>query len=322
MRLRVLFAAVLVSASSFVVTARADDAAEAKRLFEEGRKALAEGRVGAACESFGEAKRLAPDACGVVQNLAMCRQQQGRYLDASNEFDALAVCAGKANQPDRVKFADEQRSALRPKLAFLSIVPGTGPKIVSVYVDGIAIDMHTDTETKSRAFEPGKHRVEVEREGCSMERLEVMLQPGNTQSLVLPAACGAAASTSSTKTAVAPAPSEQPKPTAPPTTSSQPIRWQIPIGWGAVALGGLAAIGAFAPCGVIVIGQRDDGQKDKASSTASVCTGVGIAGGVVLATGIVLLLTAPSAKPKAQAYGIAPYFAGTKDLGMNAYLRF
>lgn len=325
MRMRALPAVLVACASLWAHAARADDASEAKRLFEEGRKALAENRVGAACEAFAEAKRLAPEACGVVQNLATCRQQQGRTLDASNEFEALGACAAKAGQPDRARFADEQRAALRPKLAFLTIVPGSGPKVVALFVDGVSTDPHSVVaDGKARAFEPGPHRVEVEREGCAMERLTITLRAGETQSLVLPSVCGAAASTESSQTA-APAGAAPAGITPPPSEpSSQPVRWQIPLGWGAIVAGGLAAVGSIAPCGVIVIGQRDDGERDKARSTATVCTAVGISGAAVLATGIVLLLTAPSAKPAAaaRAYGIAPRFAGSKDFGLDAYLRF
>jgi len=322
MRLRALSACVLFGASSLTSVARADDAADAKRLFEEGRKALAEGRVGPACESFAEAKRLAPEACGVVQNLAMCRQQQGRYLDASNEFDALAACGAKTAQSDRVKFADDQRAALRPKLAFLSIVSREGPKVVSLYLDGVSNDAHLAApDARPRALEPGKHRVEVEREGCTMERLEVTLKAGETQSLVLPLTCGAVASTQTTTTA--PGPVAAPVVAPPAEERSRPVRWQIPVGLSAIAVGGLAAIGSLAPCGIIARRQRDDKQTDAAESTATVCTSLAIAGGAVLVAGVVILLTTPSAKPaRAQAYGIAPHLAGPKDFGLSAYLQF
>lgn len=319
MRTRALFAVLLTA--TFTVSAHADDAADAKRLFEEGRKALAEGRVGPACESFAEAKRLAPDACGVVQNLAMCRQQQGRYADAYDEYDALTSCATKANQADRVKYAEDQRATLRGKLASLTLVPGAGPKIVSVYVDGASLEL--PFEGKARVLEPGRHRIEVEREGCSTERFDVALQAGNTQSLLLPTTCGAQASTQTTKTEPAPAPTPPPSGPPPAVPISTPTRWQIPVGWTAVTVGGLAAISSLAPCGLIVIGQRDNDESEKARSTATVCTAVGVAGGAVLVTGIVLLLTAPSKpKPVSTTYGVAPYVAGARDMGIGAYLRF
>lgn len=324
MRLRLLPAFALLGASLFATPALADDASEAKRLFEEGRKALADGKVGAACEAFAEAKRLAPEACGVVQNLAMCRQQQGRYLDASTEFDALAACGSKSGQSDRVKFAEEQRAALRPKLAFLSIVPGQGPKVVALFIDGVATDVHlADPDAKARALEPGKHRVEVEREGCTMERLEVTLRAGETQSLVLPLTCGAVARTQSTTTIVPASPSVPPTTMPPREPTTQPTRWQIPVGIGAMSVGALVGISGFAPCGIIARGQRNDGEVDTARSTATACTTLVVSGSAVLLAGFVILLTTPSAKPvKAQAYGIAPHVAGPRDFGLTAYAQF
>jgi hypothetical protein len=321
MRLRVLPVALLGCGIALAQAAHADAASEAKRLFEEGRKALAEGKVGPACESFAEAKRLAPEACGVVQNLATCRQQQGRYLDATAEFDALTACATKAGQPDRVKFADEQRASMRSKLGFLTLVVGNGPALTKLYVDAAAIDLK-GFDGKPRAFEPGPHRLEIERQGCAPERLEVTLVAGVAQSLVLPATCGTPPSTAPTtdpapaaSTAATPAPFERP---APPVQSA---RWQIPVGWGAVALGAVGIIGAFAPCGLIAAGHKKNNEDDQARSTATICTVVGVAGAVVLGAGVVVLLTAPS-KKSSPTLSFMPRFAGPKEAGVSATLRF
>lgn len=318
MRARVLPFVFFGCLLAFVTSAHADDASEAKRLFDQGRKALAEGRVGPACEAFSDAKRLAPEACGVVQNLATCRQQQGRYLDAWNEFDALSACASKADQPDRVKFADDQRASLRGKLGFLALVVGNGPALAKLSIDSVPIDV-SSFHGKPRTFEAGLHRLEIQREGCQLERLEVTLVAGIAQQLVLPATCGAA---TSTEAAPGPAVAAATPPAAvvPPHDSVQPTRWQIPVGWGAVGVGALAIVGAFAPCGLIARDQKRDGEDAKASSTAAICTAVAIGGAAVAATGLVLVLTAPSKKP-ATSLSFAPRFS-PREASVAATLRF
>lgn len=320
MRMRALTVALVGCCLAVAGRAQADAASDAKRLFEEGRKALAEGRVGPACESFAEAKRLAPEACGVVQNLATCRQQQGRYLDATTEFDALTACATKAGQPDRLKFADEQRASMRGKLGFLSLVVGSGPALSKLYVDAAPIDPKS-FEGKAHAFEPGAHRLEIEREGCAPERLEVTLTAGLAQQLVLPATCG---TLPSTEPARPPAPVASAAPAPPPTERpAEPVqsaRWQIPVGWAAVAVGGLGVLGAFVPCGIMAAGQKND-DPDQARSTATMCTVVGVAGAAVLGAGIVVLLTAPRGTP-ATTLSLLPRFSGPKDAGVTATLRF
>lgn len=312
MRMRAVPVALLVSGLACSAIARADDAEDAKRLFEEGRAQMSQGNVGAACEKFSQAKHLAPEACGVVQNLATCRQQQGRYLDATSEFDELAACATKANQPDRLKFADEQRAQLRSRLGFLSVVVASGPKLTSLYVDAASIDPAVfEAGGKPRPFEPGKHRLEVEREGCTAERFDVTLLAGQAQSIVLPATCGAAAKSEVSRTTPAPA---APAPAV--ETRPAPSRWQIPVGWTAIAIGGAAVVSAFAPCGLIVIGQRND--SDKARNTATVCTVVGIAGAAIVGAGIVTLLTAPK---KPRAVSLEPHLS-PRDAGLSATFRF
>ena len=321
MRMRALFIAVVGCSLAVAGRAQADAASDAKRIFEEGRKALAEGRVGPACESFAEAKRLAPDACGVVQNLATCRQQQGRYLDANTEFDALEACAAKANQPDRVKFAVEQRVSMRSKLGFLSVLVGTGPALSRLWVDAAPVDPRS-FEGKARAFEPGSHRLEIERQGCTPERLEVILVAGVAAQLALPATCATPPSTEPAHLpeGVASTTPSPPSRSVEPDKPVQSARWQIPVGWGGIALGGLGLLGAFVPCGVIAVGQKKV-DPDQAIDTATVCTAVGVGGAVVLGAGIVVLLTAPSAKP-APTLSIAPRLSGPRDAGLTATLRF
>ena len=319
MRMRAL-AATSFSLVSLTHVAHAEDAAprpaaapEAKRLFEEGRKALAEGRIGPACEAFAEAKRLAPEACGVVQNLAMCREQQGRYVDANAELDALTACAQHANQPDRVKFAEDQRSALRPKLAFLSVLTSVGtPRVTKLYLDGALIEGEG-----ARALEPGRHRVEVEREGCAPDRLEATVVAGQTQVLTL-STCGSTATAAQSVTTSAPAaPVATRAPVAVEPVGTRGVRWQVPVGWTAVALGGLGLLASVVPCGAIALANDD-------RSTANVCTAVGISGGVVLGAGIVFLLAAPRAQAaaKPRAWNVAPHLAGTRAVSLEATFHF
>lgn len=316
------FALGWLAVSAWPASALADDDAEAKRLFEDGRTALAAGRVGQACEAFAAAKKLAPSACGVVQNLASCRQQQGRDRDAYAEYDALIACGNAAKQPDRVKFAEEQRASLRSKLAFLVVTSSGGPAIERLYLDGQPLDGPLD---KPRVVEPGKHRVEVERSGCNTVRLEVDTLAGQSQSLVLPAQCDAEAQTTSQAT---PAQAPVQSPSTPTPEPHRPVRWQLPVGWAAVGVGALAVVGSVAPCGVIALNQKDT-DPDAAKRTAPICTGLGIAGGAVAIAGVVLLLTAPARPAPASRYVqtpprwvVAPRISGAKDWSLSAAVQF
>ncbi len=327
MRMHGFLLAAAIAATIAPRLALADDDAEAKRLFEVGRKALADGKVGQACESFAAAKQLAPSACGVVQNLAMCRQQQGRDRDAYLEFEALGACASSADQPDRVKFADEQRARLRQKVAFLVIrsAADTEHRVVRAYLDGAPLEANE----KPQVVEPGRRRVEVERAGCDPLRLEIDALAGQTQSLVLPTQCDARAQTSSQTTE-----SRPPPPAMATVEHVERTRWQLPVGWTAVGVGALAVVASVAPCGVVALNQRDQ-DLDGAKRTAAICTGFGIAGAAIAAAGVVLLLTAPAATPAAPRsttvgaapstavrWAVAPTLTSTRDWSLSAAVQF
>lgn len=307
----------LIAAIAVTIAPRSASAneAEAKRLFEEGRKALDEGKVGQACEAFASAKQLAPNACGVVQNLALCRQQQGRDRDAYLEFESLGACASAADQPDRVKFADEQRARLRQKLAFVEVRSADAARSTAVrmFLDGTPFEK----SGKPQIVEPGRHRIEVEREGCEDLRLTFEVLAGQTHSLVLPTQCEARVQSSSRTT----------EPRELPPAPVERTRWQLPVGGAAVGVGALAVVGSVAPCGLIALNQKDR-DVDAAKRTSVICTGFGIAGGAVAIAGVVLLLTAPAATQAAPRgttvarWTVTPSITSAKDWSLSAAVQF
>ncbi|MBX3187136.1 MAG: hypothetical protein KF819_08980 [Labilithrix sp.] len=95
--------------------ARANDPATAQTLFDQGRKLMAEERYAEACPKLEESQRLDP-AGGTLLHLALCREHEGRIATAWAIYqDALAQAKRDARR-DRAKIAQDRIDALGPKL--------------------------------------------------------------------------------------------------------------------------------------------------------------------------------------------------------------
>jgi hypothetical protein len=222
-------------------SARADDTEKAVRLFTEGRTLLEQKNVQGAYEKFSEAERLAPKGAGILINLALCEEQLGKPASAYEHFErALAVLdAGD----DRRAFATDHASALRKKVALLTIVMApTAPRSAEVRRDGRSVP--TGGLGHPEAVEPGVHVIDVRAAGHSDRRVEVTLRAGDATSVQADAGEVVAAPTTD---ASAEAPSRTTAP-APPSdaqpASSTSTRTALTLGLGGIALAGLG-VGAY-----------------------------------------------------------------------------
>ncbi len=90
-----------------------DQAVEAKKLFEDGRKLAADGKYAPACDDFTKSYALDP-GIGTELNLADCQEHLGHTAVAWHLFDDAAK---RETDPDRQKFARGRADALTGKLA-------------------------------------------------------------------------------------------------------------------------------------------------------------------------------------------------------------
>jgi hypothetical protein len=101
--------------------ARAEDPAGAEVLFQEGRRLLADGQVGAACEKLKESFALDPMS-GTMLNLAACYEKQGKTATAWARFRNAANLAKSQGKTDQVNEANRRIKALEAELSYLTIV--------------------------------------------------------------------------------------------------------------------------------------------------------------------------------------------------------
>lgn len=278
------------------------DPAAAAELFRQGREALLESHYDVACPRLAESQRLDPKV-GTLINLARCEEAIDRRASAMRHWDD-AVKLAHANGDAREAFVTEQRDRLGPVVPRLAVKLADGvPQGTRVTLDGADV-APADLGTM-RAVDAGAHvLVASDAAGNHRYPLTVVDEDVSTVTLDPRLATPVVDTRAATPAPVAPAP-EAPVRETPPTTPSSRGDTQRLI---AYATGGAAvfALGLGAAWGLQAINARNDPR-----CTSGVCDAPGaeaqregvdagnrsnvafVVGGVLVAGGVALWLTAP-----------------------------
>jgi hypothetical protein len=264
----------------------ATSAAAAEKLFQEGRTLIEQGRWVDACPKLAESLRLDP-AVGTALNLAECYERVDRIASAWVTYRRAETMARRANQRERYTHAAARAEQLESKLSYLTVSVPTHPKGLVVMRDGERIgDAAWGTAVP---VDGGSHVIEASAPGRRTWKHEVKVNARSTRTTVeIPE--------------LEVLPSDAPLGDAP---ASPPI--QRTIGWvaaatGVVTLGAGFAFGAIAKsqyddagthCSAVDCDARGVALTGDARSSATISTVLFVAGGVVTAAGVVLVLTAP-----------------------------
>lgn len=238
---------------------------------------------------------------------ARCLERLGKLVEASEKYLAVSrmPLAADASEPFRnaVSSASSEREALLPRIPGLVVQLEGASAGTVVSIDGAALP--AAAIGLRRPIDPGVHIVTATT-GPEVVKREIKVAERETATVILPV----------TASAAGPAPSGAP--TAGPVAPASPMR---AAGWVGISVGG-AGLVAGAILGVVAISQKD--ALDKAGCSASLCpessrADVGtyntfrmisgaslIAGGVLAAAGITLLVVAPRQADAAPAPAPAP----------------
>lgn len=304
--LAAVLAAVTMMSAPAARAQSAADQATAEALFKQARELMAAGKFADACPKLAESERLDPSA-GTLLNLATCYDKNGLIASAWVTYKEAATAAQKVNEPDRARLARNKAAELEPKLPMLTVTVGAG-------ADRPDLVVKRDGEAVGRAawgtaipVDPGQHTIQASAAGHRTWTSHVdVAGTGARVSIEVPVLPEEAAA------APVPAgPAVRPVTTgstgSPPATPESPGSTQRVLGLvaGGAGIAGLAVGSAF---GILARGHRDDAgghctgtqcdatgisQLDQARSAATVATIGFVAGGVLLASGIVVYLTSP-----------------------------
>jgi tetratricopeptide (TPR) repeat protein len=307
--------------------------AAAESLYNEGRQLVTDGKYQEACPKFEASQRLDP-APGTQLNLANCLEKVGKIASAWAEYKEAAAAAHAANELSRQDLAEKRAKELEADLSKLRVVASVDSMAgLEVRLDGVVVlsgMLNSDV-----AIDPGEHAVEAVAPGYKSYKTTVTVNPhADRKTVTIPALEPEPHVTSPTVTS---------PPVSPPTPSPEP---KPASGWGAQRTAGVIVAGAGV-VGVVVGAIFGTQALSKNSSAKPHCGGepmqcdaegvalnqdakkaatistVGfIAGGVLVAGGAVLFLTArhhsAATSSTALAVNLHPLVgAGTAGLGLG-----
>ena len=253
---------------------------------------------------FEASLALSPAASTMI-NIARCHQQEGKVATAWAEYTQALRLNGDTAGAERRKALEELARqgirALEPRLPRLRI--GLARPPVGVQVRSDDKELPTAALGEALPADPGPHQVRVSAPGYREETRSVTLEEGKTTvvEIELQSAAGQKAE-----------PQAQPSPSSPPSTGS----WLRPTGITLVAAGAVG-LGVGAVTGILSLNKvsslrsdcpdypqcpADDtagqGVLSSAKGLGNVSTASFIAGGVLAATGVVLLMVRPGEESK------------------------
>lgn len=175
LRLRVCAASAAAALSLFASTpAAAGDVAAAEALFREGQAAMQRSDFAAACKAFAASNDADPSV-GAEVNLAICNEKQGKIASAWGAYNEAARLAITLNppQPERGAAAKKKADELAPKLQKIQVRVTAPVEDVQVKTDGKATPQGV-----AIPIDPGEHVVEIGAKGKKPKRENVVVVVG------------------------------------------------------------------------------------------------------------------------------------------------
>jgi hypothetical protein len=310
-----------VAGTSAAAHAAGGNEAAAEALFMEAKKLATQGKYGEACPKFAESNRLDRGA-GTLIHLGDCYEKNKQTASAWATYREAASAAQALGRKDWEKLASQRATALEAKLARLTIKVDpanerSGAHKTEVSRDGTSVS--AASWGVPTPVDMGSHTVEATAPGHKPFKTSVtVVKDGESVEVVVPRLEAEASATTEAPTPAKPTTATAPKTTAKPAQdgSSQRTVGFIVGGVGVVGL----AVGAVT--GLMAIGQANEAKdtcpsdgscasqsavdaSEGARSLGLISTIGFIAGVAGVATGSILIFTAPSNKEVATAAATA-----------------
>jgi hypothetical protein len=288
--------------------------AAAEQLFQTGKELIARGELERACQAFEGSQRMDP-ALGTMLHLADCYERAGQNASAWAMFEEAASLAQVSGQTQREQVARTRAKALEPRLSRMELrvpaearVPG-----LQLWVSGVSVP----AASWGVAFPIDPGRQVVRAEAPDHEVWSRTIDVSGSSPVLEVVVVGRL-----TPLPARPAPTVAPqRPPVPSRRALEPSRSREPDSsstqrtWGVVTGAiGLAAIMTGAALGVVALVSNNESLDECRPEDPTRCTSRGVelrrraedfalgstitlvAGGVVLATGVTLVLAAPRAE--------------------------
>ncbi|MEO8903020.1 MAG: hypothetical protein ABI488_13220 [Polyangiaceae bacterium] len=290
--------------SSATAHAQSSDSAVAQALFDRAKQLMAAGHVAEACPKLEESQRLDPRS-GTLINLASCYEQTARLASAWTTYIEAATSAKASGNSAREAVARQRAAALAPRVSKLTIT--VAPALKSMAGLEITRDGAVVREPEwglALPANPGEHEVAAKAPGhASFETKVQVTVEGSTTTVSVPELAVQAPPRVTLAVPTEPAPTE-------PASSASHGRGTttrtIALLVGGV---GVVGVGLGAAFGLSSKSKHDQAAKDcngpacpnkgalsganAAQTDGNISTVMMIVGGVGLAAGVTLWLSAP-----------------------------
>jgi len=297
--------------------------ATAEALFQQAAELMEQKRYGEACEQFAASQELDP-ALGTTLYLADCYEQSGKTASAWALFQEAADGARRAQQADREQIANERAASLKGRLSKLELRVAPARRIPGLELRVNDAPVPSASWNTALPVDPGQARVEARAPGKKPWSVTVKVADGPSSQVVEVGALADAPQSMSTDSASVLSDKLAPR---------DPGATQRTIGYvvGAVGVVGLAVGGYFGYRALDLNKQSkaecraDDpnactsegaATRKDAQTAATVSTVASIGGGALLASGLTLVFTAPSAA-SSRAGGNSPNQAASPGFGVQ-----
>ncbi len=288
--------------------------AAAQVLFEQGQAAMDRKDYATACPKLEEVTRILPNGVGGLLILARCYEGSGRLASAWSAYLVAQSAAAQALRPELERQARARVGALKGKLAHLTIrVPEAVRGVPGLAIQRDGTPVGAAQWGTPMPVDRGKHVIVATAPG--KQRWQQDLEVAADGAVV---GVDVVALTDAPVAPVAPVAADAPRGASPEPPSFWTTRR---IAGATVAGGGLVGVVIGAVFGGIAISKKDqsnDGHcqanacdptgaqlRSDGLSAASVSTGTFVAGAVLLAAGVTLVLV-PSGKPVEARVGVGP----------------
>ena len=296
--------AALITALGSTSLARAgspEDRAAARQHANQAQELAKKGKHAEACGHWQEVERLDPKLPTLME-LAACSEKLGRVVEAQG-FWALARDRAKRDEKPQSKArAEERLAAVQKRVAQLTLqLAPSAPAGAQVLRDDVPIE--PAALGGALPTNPGEHVIVVKLAGHDDAKYSVKLAAGDKQTVAIDVGPQAKSQSSPPPAAALPAasplPSAAPAPASPTVAAPPPpAEPQAPTGWwseqrtAGVIFGSAGLVGLGVGSVLLVSAKGDAGDRGATVGAISLA-----GGGVLLLSGLVLLVSAPSNEP-------------------------
>lgn len=267
---------------------REDVEKAATALFEQGRQLAEAGQKDAACDKFESSLRLDPQI-GTKLNVAACREDKGRLVEAYGLFESAALDADRTQKTGRATFARQRMDLLAKKLVRVKLTIAE-PELPGLVIKIGNRELAKDEWMRSHVMLAGRYAIVATAPGKREQRFQHTASAGTEVAIAV-----VAFEPTGGPAPIAPAP--EPRPVDAPARASR-------VPWFVGGAGGLVLVGSVA-LGLHAKSQHgnafDRGDQDGVESAqreADIATGVAVVGAALVTVGVVLYVRERKARDR------------------------